>query len=37
MPASRPASDLGFLGHQVTCLDSDEAKINTLRSGADAD
>src|SRR6202034_1257934 len=24
---------LGFLGHKVTCLDSDEAKIDTLRSG----
>jgi UDPglucose 6-dehydrogenase len=24
---------LGFLGHKVTCLDSDQAKINTLRSG----
>jgi UDPglucose 6-dehydrogenase len=24
---------LGFLGHEVTCLDSDEAKIETLRSG----
>ena len=24
---------LAFLGHKVTCLDSDEAKIDTLRSG----
>jgi UDPglucose 6-dehydrogenase len=24
---------LGFLGHKVTCLDSDEAKIETLQSG----
>ena len=24
---------LGFLGHKVTCLDSDEAKIDTLRAG----
>ncbi len=24
---------LGFLGHEVTCLDSDEAKIDALRSG----
>jgi UDPglucose 6-dehydrogenase len=24
---------LGFLGHEVTCLDSDEAKIDTLRTG----
>jgi len=24
---------LGFLGHKVTCLDSDEAKIGALRSG----
>jgi UDPglucose 6-dehydrogenase len=24
---------LGFLGHKVTCVDSDEAKIDTLRSG----
>ncbi len=24
---------LAFLGHKVTCLDSDEAKIETLRSG----
>jgi UDPglucose 6-dehydrogenase len=24
---------LGFLGHKVTCLDSDQTKIDTLRSG----
>jgi UDPglucose 6-dehydrogenase len=24
---------LGFLGHKVTCLDADEAKIDTLRAG----